>query len=128
MQWCRAGMTRDVFLVGGVAIKVPTLRHGSRQFVLGMLANLNERATSIAARGDRRLAATWWCAPFGLLAVQERVGPPVPGRILSPAEAAAFPFRDHCGMPGVQAHNLGTRADGLLVCFDYGAAGEWSTC
>ena len=121
----RHGLTREVLLVARWAIKVPTLRYGSRQFVLGLLANLNERELSEAAAGDRRLAAVRWCSPLGLVAVQERVGPPI-GRLLTPEERAAMPLRDFCGSPLVDSHNVAEREDGTLVCFDYGADGVYT--
>jgi len=119
------GGTREVLLFGRWVLKVPTLRYGTRQAVLGMLANLNERDMTIHAAGDRRLARTVWCAPFGMAAVQERVGKPL-GRSLSHEERYAFPLRDFCGEPSVEGHNTALRQDGTLVCFDYGGAGMYS--
>lgn len=120
------GQTREVLPVGRWAFKVPSLRCGTRACVLGMLANLNERLLSLTpgARQDRRLAYTYWCSPFGLLSVQERVGPAV-GRVLTPEERASLPLRDFCGSPSADSHNCAQREDGTLVCFDYGAAGMY---
>lgn len=115
------GLTREVLLVGRWAVKVPTLRHGWRQAVLGALANVNERDLSAAAHGDPGLAAVVWASPMALVVVQERVAP-VRG-VMSAEDRMALPLRDFCGMPGADSHGIGRRDDGTLVCFDYGAPG-----
>lgn len=118
------GSTRWVLLIGGLAIKVPRIDFGARQFALGLLANSNEYMLSRAAGGDRRLARTHAVLFGGLVAVAERVGPPI-RRLLTRDEALDLPLREFSGEPGVDDNgfNVGKREDGSLVVLDYGNPG-----
>lgn len=46
MIWNRNGCSREVFLVGAWAIKIPKLTYGWRMFLHGLLANMREAAWS----------------------------------------------------------------------------------
>lgn len=121
-----AGNTRVVLLVGPWAIKFPRVDRGGRQFVLGLLANLQEREMSLAAAGDRRLARTYFAAPLGLIAVAERIRGPLVRRRLERAELFDLPLQEFTGESGVD--NNGTNVacrldDGSLVVLDYGNPG-----
>ncbi len=41
--WNRLGVTREVLLVGGFAVKLPKLTYGWKMFLCGLLANMQER-------------------------------------------------------------------------------------
>lgn len=120
-----AGSTRFVLLIGPWAIKVPRPDLGGRQFVLGLLANMQERDSSRAAGSDRRLARTIAAAPLGLVAIAERVdGPPIRRR-LEPTELFDLPLQEFTGEAGVDdnGRNVARRCDGSLVVLDYGNPG-----
>ena len=124
---CRiaSGATRWVLLVGSYAFKIPRVDHGGRLFLLGCLANLNERGTSQESAGDPRLARTYACAPLGLLAVAERITGPLLRRRLTRDEALSLPLQEFSGESGVDdnGHNVATREDGSLVVLGYGNTG-----
>lgn len=107
------GVGRTVFLVGRVAIKVPSFRHGTRYFVMGMLSNMNERERWLLCKHPS-LMPVYLCAPFGLLAVQKRCREPL-GRLLTKDEVARLPFIGYDN----NGHNAGLEGD-RVVLFDYG--------
>lgn len=119
------GYTRVVLQVGPWVIKVPRVDRGARQFVLGLLANLQERDLSRSAGDDTRLARTHFAAPLGLVAVAERIRGPVIGRRLEPAELFDLPLQEFSGESGVDDNggNVMRRGDGSLVVVDYGNPG-----
>lgn len=120
-----AGCTRIVLLIGPWAIKIPRPDLGGRQFVLALLANLQERDLSRAAGDDCRLARTFAAAPLGLAAVAERVDGPLVERRLEPAELFDLPLQEFNGEAGVDdnGRNVARRRDGSLVVLDYGNPG-----
>lgn len=126
MPRLHVGGTRYVLLIGPLAFKVPRVDCGGRQFVLGLLANINERHFSRCAEteGDRRLARTYFAAPLGLLAVAERCPPPI-GRLLTRDEVLGLPLVEFSGECGVDdtGRNVSRRDDGTLVVIDYGNPG-----
>ena len=67
------GATRDVFLIGSWAFKIPSLRSW-RNFLLGLLANLQER--EFAKLGWSELCPVSFSLPGGLLVVMPRAGRP----------------------------------------------------
>lgn len=67
----RFGVTRIVFLIGSVAIKVPTLRYGWRLFLTGMLANLHERLWW-GEGWDERLCPVLFADPIGMVVIMKR--------------------------------------------------------
>ena len=65
------GITRTVFLVGHLAIKVPQHNYGWEKFLRGLLANLQEK---LWGRGyDERLCPVLWASPGGWIIVMRRV-------------------------------------------------------
>lgn len=72
----KKGNTRLVFLVGSVAVKVPTPFSGARQLLFGLLANVleAERWRDWSEHRDH-LVPVRWCAPLGLLLVMDRTEP-----------------------------------------------------
>lgn len=112
----RSGQTRTVLLIGRWAIKVPRLANGWRFFLMGMLANANERRWS---GFDDRLCPVLWCAPMGLMLCMRRAEPWPDGEPLP--EMKSLPFLDH------QTSNFGL-LDGKVVSIDYGETIESIRC
>jgi hypothetical protein len=79
-QWNRTGVTREVFLIGAYAIKIPSLRSW-RMFLHGLLCNMQERLWSGA--GPEFCPVTF-ALPGGWLLVMRRA------RELTDEEWAAF--------------------------------------
>ena len=70
----RFGCTRTVFLIGRVAIKVPSCRYGTRFFVNGLMNNLEEsyRWYNWTHRNHDRMCPVRLCGPLGLFLVMDR--------------------------------------------------------
>lgn len=83
----RRGVTREVILIGRVAVKLPSVR-GWRFFLMGLLANLQER--EFAATGWPELCPIFWSAPGGLLSIMPRCRP------LTPDDWIVFDHREFC--------------------------------
>ena len=64
------GVTRAVLLVGPWAIKFPTVIYGWRLFLLGLLANMQERQFS--RTGWPELCPVLWSLPGGWLVIMRR--------------------------------------------------------
>lgn len=115
MKFC-SGQTRMVLLAGRWAFKIPHVGNGWRFFLLGLLANVNERRWS---GFDRRLCPVLWSLPLGLLVCMRRAEPwPDDGSF---PHMVGLPFLD----PQVQ--NFGI-LDGEPVSFDYGETIESIKC
>ena len=71
MKWLRNGLTREVFLVGEYAIKLPSFR-AWRLFLSGLQANLQERAFSGISE---KLCPVLWGDPLGFVIVMPRCSP-----------------------------------------------------
>lgn len=124
MRWIRSGITREVFLVGQYAIKVPSFRTW-RHFVQGILCNLNERTWWQLTR-DERLCPVLFSIPGGFLIVMRRAD------ALAPAGEYAESFgmltreriqerlENLIGFPvEPKPDSLGV-LDGRIVAIDYG--------
>lgn len=83
-QWVRTGVTRDVFLVGSLAFKLPKLTYGWKCFLQGLLANMQER--QFAATGWPEFCPIRFSIPGGWLVVMSRARP------LTAAELATAPI------------------------------------
>lgn len=66
---CKRGATRNVFLVGKYAIKIPRI-YSWRTFLNGLLANLTEREFSSMC--PQMLARVYYADILGLVIVMER--------------------------------------------------------
>jgi len=110
-----SGQTRMVMLLGRWALKIPHLSNGWKFFLLGMLANENERLWS---GYDERLCPVLWCTPFGLLLCMRRAEPWMSDE---PPEMPGLPFLD------LQPTNFGT-LNGKAVSIDYGETIESIRC
>ncbi len=51
LRWIRRGITREVFLVGRWALKIPTWRYGWEVFLRGLQANISEATWTNYADG-----------------------------------------------------------------------------
>ena len=111
----RSGQTRMVLLLGRWALKVPHLGNGWKFFLLGMLANENERLWN---GYDDRLCPVLWCAPLGLLLCMRRAEP---WNEKEPPDMPGLPFLDH------QPTNFGI-LNGKTVSIDYGETIESIRC
>ena len=119
MVICR-GASRTVLLIGPWAIKIPTLRHGQRMFVLGIYGSIQESEAWRLTRHPN-LAPVFWCAPFGLLLIMRRYHQIVTRR-LTPEERDTLPFI------GIDDNGANVAQDGgRLVLIDYGNTG-WYVC
>lgn len=83
----RRGVTREVFLIGAFAIKLPSFR-GWRFFLMGLLANLQER--EFAKTGWPELCPVLWMAPGGFLSIMPRCQP------LTFEDWVGFDHREFC--------------------------------
>ena len=63
LEWKRAGAMREVFLIGRWAVKVPKLTRGWRQFLRGLLSNMEER--EISANGWSEFCPVVFSLPCG---------------------------------------------------------------
>lgn len=73
MKWCDDGVTREVFLVGRFAVKIPKLIYGWRNFLQGLLANMQEQAFRQGEWPD--LCPIVFSIPGGWLVVMRRADP-----------------------------------------------------
>ena len=64
-----AGVTRDTFLIGELAFKLPKLTGGWKCFLQGLLANMQERAF---AGYSNKLCPVYYANQFGLLVIMQR--------------------------------------------------------
>lgn len=120
------GITRTVFLIGGLAFKFPSVRNGTLNFIEGMRANYKERqfylwevAKFKAMPKIERdyyfipLAKSYFCGWLGLFSIQERVK--VKKNPLTEQELKRF--------EGITTEtkpvNFGYNSDWSLVCLDY---------
>jgi len=112
----RQGQTRIVLLIGKWALKFPHILNGWRFFLLGLLANINERRWS---GHDKRLCPVLWAFPMGFLLRMRRAE-------LWPQDGS---FPHMVGLPFLdpQVANFGM-LDGEPVSLDYGTMIESIKC
>jgi hypothetical protein len=73
MEFNRTGVSRDVLCIGGWALKFPKLARGWRQFLIGLLSNMQER--DLSKRGWPKLCPVVFALPGGWLVVMRRASP-----------------------------------------------------
>jgi hypothetical protein len=109
----RRGCSRRVTLIGGVAIKVPTLSSW-RLFLIGLLGNMLEATWWERTGGDHRLCDVLWCLPGGFVLVMRRALP------VSDAQFGSVNKSDFEQFTGdLHAANFGWLGQ-RLVLVDYG--------
>lgn len=111
----RKGQTRVVLLAGKWAFKIPRISNGWKFFLLGMLANENERLWS---GYDQRLCPVLWSSPLGLLLCMKRAEPWLSEQL---PDMPGLPFLD------MQPENFGI-LNGVAVSIDYGETIESIRC
>lgn len=115
MEIRRHGYTRNVILIGKIAIKIPSLRNGTRGFVMGMYANIQERDIWQASNRMTCFAPVWFHVPFGLLNIAKRYDdcePDLPDNLTE-----QLPL---IGNVDLKPDNFGVGERGELVLLDYG--------
>lgn len=108
------GYTRNVILISKFAIKIPNLRYGTRSFVMGMYANIQERDIWRDSDGLDCLAPVWFHFPFGLLNISKRFNacnPDVPEDYVK-----NLPFINL----DAKSDNFALDDDGRFILIDYG--------
>lgn len=70
MLWDKSGITREVFIIGNYAIKIPSVRSW-KGFLWGLLANMQEKVWWGCR--DTRLCPVLFSLPSGFLAVMPKV-------------------------------------------------------
>lgn len=126
-MWNRNGVTREVFVVGRWAIKIPSVRSW-RLFLTGLLANMQE--ATFGRMGRTELCPVRFHIPGGWLLVMPRV------RVLSDDEFKAISWREHLDADGSMIRLAEYKPDsfgwldGRLVAIDYGGgSGDgWWRC
>lgn len=116
-EWNRQGVTREVFLIGRWAVKVPRMVYGWRMFLCGLLANMQEREFGRLLWPE--LCPVVFSLPGGWLVVMRRARP------LSDEEWTAFdpiPFchQAHRPLPVEMKRDSFGWLDGRIIAVDYG--------
>jgi hypothetical protein len=117
-EWNRQGITREVFLVGRWAIKLPRVVYGWRMFLWGLLANMQER--DFSRTGWPELCPVVWSIPGGWVVVMRRARP------LTPSEWSDFRPYDFCNngdriIPAETKYDSFGVLNGQVVAVDYGS-------
>lgn len=116
-EWQRDGVTREVFLVGRWALKIPKLTLGWQKFLCGLLSNMQERDWGRC--GISGLCPILFSIPGGWLVVMRRAQP------LTDEEWRLFDPKVFCLGNGFilpvehKRDSFGT-IDGATVAIDYG--------
>lgn len=117
-EWNRQGITREVFLIGRYAIKVPKMIYGWQKFLCGLLANMQEAQFSCA--GWPELCPVVFSIPGGWLLVMRRATP------LTDEEWQTFDAQKFVDGNGEHRVPAETKRDsfglygGKVVAIDYG--------
>ena len=112
------GVSREVFLLGKYAIKLPIIRYGYRKFLQGLLANLQEVEISSLGKYPE-ICPVLWHLPGGFLLVMPRV------RVMTDEEFdnfhyTEFVFQDDYTIPAEPKSDSFGWLDGKVVAIDYG--------
>ncbi len=117
-EWNRCGVTREVILVGNVAIKLPKITYGWKMFLCGLLANMQEREFSGLSWAE--LCPVIFSMRGGWLVVMRRAKP------LSATEWSSFDAETFCKRPDgsiipaeFKPNSFG-KLNGRIVAIDYG--------
>lgn len=115
------GIMRKVLLTNRYAIKVPSLRHGWKYFLHGLLANYHEANLWACAKADgsavsgflSMLCPVVWASWGGWIVVMRRA------EEISQQQWDATPWPDDFPVGDRKVDNFGL-LDGRVVCVDYG--------
>lgn len=116
-EWNRQGITREVFLIGRYAIKVPRIVYGWKMFLCGLLANMQER--TFGSTGWPEICPVVFSLPGGWLVVMRRA------RLLTDDEWRVFDPKAFCEteeytVPAETKRDSFGVLDGRIVAIDYG--------
>ncbi len=116
-EWNKRGITREVFLIGSYAIKIPKLKYGWHKFLCGLLANMQE--TEFSKTGWSELCPVTFSIPGGWLLIMRRARPLTLDEFLS---FDPFKFRDRPEYTVPVEHKQDSFGilDGRIVAIDYG--------
>lgn len=114
----KAGLNRIVLLVGGIAIKFPTI-FNERAFTLGLYSNIHEYEVAKEASHNPHVAKVYCRLPFGIALVMKRYT--VLNRPLTDDEIEALPISN----PDLKIGNFATDHQGNIVVIDFGHCGAW---
>lgn len=118
MEWCRDGITRDVFLISKYAIKIPKLTYGWGSFLQGLLANMQE--VRFAASGWPELCPILFALPGGLCVVMPRTEPLDEMGDWKDFNPIAFCQTEDYVIPCEYKWDSFGKLDGRIVAIDYG--------
>ena len=118
VQLLRSGSTRWVLLIGRFAFKIPSL-YSWRNFLWGLLANMQEVEFSRCIDMKHKLCPVKFYLPLGFLVVMPKV------RILKPDELPKevlekFCIEDNFKIPAEIKHDSFGYFKGNIVAVDYG--------
>lgn len=119
MEINRSGITRIVFLIGDLAVKIPNFTLNHRHFLQGCYANWSERTCYKYWRKCNYselyelVCPSYFCSWFGLIQVQKRISSL--DRELTKEEI--YRFKGICGQD-IKKENFGYHR-GKVVCLDY---------
>lgn len=113
----RGGLSREVICVGRWAFKIPKLTRSWRQFLIGLLANMQER--DLSKRGWPELCPVVFALPGGWLVVMQRATPlsDEQAEMLDPLSILS---RDDYAIPAEPKGSSFGMLDGRIVVVDYG--------
>lgn len=118
VQLLRSGSTRWVLLIGRLAFKIPSL-HSWKNFLWGLLANMQEVEFSKCVDMKHKLCPVKFYLPLGLLVVMPKVKILVKDEL--PKEALEkFCIEDNFKIPAELKHDSFGYFKGKLVAVDYG--------
>jgi hypothetical protein len=117
MRYIGHGETREVFLIGKYAIKIPKLRYGWENLRLGLRAN--RREATLGASGRPELCPVLWSTRGGWLVVMPLCAPLTEADFNSWLADGAFgeAGRD---IPCEWKQDCFGYLEGRIVCVDYG--------
>lgn len=112
------GITRTVFLTKRYALKVPCCRYGWSKFLLGLLANMQERTWGRC--GLDGICPVLWADPLGFLVIMPRCEPLSAEQEMSASEYRTFVERDGYIIPAENKPDSFGIYRGEIVAIDYG--------
>jgi hypothetical protein len=117
------GISRTVLLAGRYAIKVPSAHHGWRNFLYGLLGNMQERAFSEI--GSPLLCPVLFSVPGGWLNVMPRC------RVMTEVEFQNFDYfgfvkQKEWYVPAERKSDSFGWLRGRVVAIDYGSPGDYA--
>lgn len=127
MPQIKYGVSRIVFLIGNIAIKIPNPFYGDRYFVMGMSGNIHEcEIYKLALKvrkgiADPYLAKVYFRLPFGLAVIMKRYNN-VLSRPLTQSEIKDIPLTEVD--PKIENFAL---ENNQIVVLDYGYTNSYYT-